>query len=170
MGEFDYVLNKQQFWDPMKLRYRWPIPGLPISCQCAEGFDVQHALSCKKGGFVTLRHNEVRDITGTLLSDVCKDVELELSLFILNEEEQTMRNTVLDEVQRYICDRIFWVCGQKAFFDVRVFDPNDQSYSKQILEQCYSLNENEKKRPCNTRVMKVDQGSFTHYFLQQLKE
>ena len=84
------------------------ISNYKIKLECGEGFDFQHAMSCKKGGFVTLRHNEVRDITGTLLSDVCKDVELELSFFI---KEQAMRNKVLDEAQRYICDRIFWVCG-----------------------------------------------------------
>ena len=79
MREFNYVLNKQ-FWDSIRLRYGWPIPCLPVSCSCGEGFNVQHAMSCQKGGFVTLRHNKVRDITATLLSDVCKDVELEPSL------------------------------------------------------------------------------------------
>ena len=40
-----------------------------------------------------LRHNEVIDITATILSDVCKDVELESFLLTLNGEEQTMRKT-----------------------------------------------------------------------------
>ena len=50
---------------------------------------------------------------------------------------------------------------QKAFFYVRLFDPNAQRYSKQTLKQCYSMNENEKKRHCNTKIMEVDRGSFT---------
>ena len=120
-------------------------------------------MSCKKGGFVTLRHKKVRDITATLLSNVCKDVELEPSPLSLNGEEQTMRKTAKtnDEVQLDVCPRSFSVSGQKAFFDVRVFDPNAQRYSKQTLKQCFSLNENEKKRYYNTRIMEVDQGSFT---------
>ena len=79
-------------------------------------------MSCKKGGFVKLRHNEVRDITATLLSDVCKDVELEPSLLTLNGEQQMMRKTAKtnDEVRVDICARSFWVSGQRAFFDVRV--------------------------------------------------
>ena len=107
MREFNYVLNKQQFWDS-RLRYGGPIPGLLVSCSCGEGFNVQHAMSYKKGGFVTLRHNEVRDVTATHLSDVCKDVELEPSLLSLNGEEQTMRKTVKtnDEVRLDICARI----------------------------------------------------------------
>ena len=51
--------------------------------------------------------------------------------------------------------------GQKAFFDVRVFDPNARRYSNQTLKQYYSTNENEKKRHYNLRIMEVDQGSFT---------
>ena len=93
MREFNYLLNKQQFWDSIRLQYGQPIPGLPVSCSCGEGFNVQHAMSYKKAGFVTLRHNKVRDITATLLSEVCKDVELEPSLLTLNGEEQTMSKT-----------------------------------------------------------------------------
>ena len=123
-------------------------------------------MSCKKGGFVTLQHNEVRDITAKLLSDVCKDVELEPSLLTLNGEQHTMRKTAKtnDEVRLDICARSFWVSGQRAFFDIRVFDSNARRYSKQTLKQCYSMNENEKKRHCNTRIMEVDQGSFTPLF------
>ena len=110
-----------------------------------------------------MRHNKVRDITATLLSEVCKDVELEPSLLTLNGEEQTMSKTAKKNyyVRLDICAWSFWVSGQKAFFDVRVFDPNARRYSKQILKQCYSTNENKKKRHCNTRIMEVDQGSFT---------
>ena len=67
------------------------------------------AMSCKKGGFVTLRHNEVRDVSATLLSDICKDVELEPSLLTLNGEQHTMRKTAKrnDEVRLDICARSF---------------------------------------------------------------
>ena len=120
-------------------------------------------MSCKKGGFVTLRYNEVRDITATPLSEVCKDVELEPSLLTLNGEKQTMSKaaTKNDEVRLDICARSFWVSVHKAFFDVRVVDSNAWTYSKQTLKQCCSINENENKRHNNTRIMEVDQGSFT---------
>ena len=54
MREFSYVLNEQQFWDSIRLRHDLPIPGLPVSCSCGEGFDIQGPMSCKKGGFVSL--------------------------------------------------------------------------------------------------------------------
>ena len=33
-------------------------------------------MSCKKGGFVTIRHNDLRDLTAKTLSEVCNDTEL----------------------------------------------------------------------------------------------
>ena len=83
-------------------------------------------MSRKKGGFVTLRNNKVRDVTARLLSEVCKDVELEPSLLTLNGKEQTMSKAAKknDEVRLDLCARSFWVSVQKAFIDVRVFDPN----------------------------------------------
>eukprot|EP00111_Clytia_hemisphaerica_P005299 TCONS_00015316-protein len=56
-----YDLNKEQFHDALRIRYDWSIPRLPSECVCGNRFDISHALSCKKGGYVTLRHNEVRD-------------------------------------------------------------------------------------------------------------
>ena len=34
LREFDYTLNKQQFWDCIRLRYNWVIPRLPSVCAC----------------------------------------------------------------------------------------------------------------------------------------
>ena len=105
-------------------------------------------------------------ITAALLLDVCKDVELAISFFTLNGDEQTMRKIAKtnDEVRLDICAKSFWMIGQKAFFDVRVFYPTVRRYSKETLKQCYSLSEHEKKRHYNTRIMEVDQGSFTPLF------
>ena len=38
---------------------------------------VEHAFSCSFGGFPSIRHNELRDITATLLSEVCHNVRTE---------------------------------------------------------------------------------------------
>ena len=64
-----------------------------------------------------------------------------------------------DELRLDICARSFLVSVQKIFFGVRVFNPNVRRYSKQALKQSYFLNESEKKRLYNTRIMEVDQGS-----------
>ena len=43
-------------------------------------------MSCKKGGFVSVRHNDLRDLTTNKLSKVCKDVEIEPKLIALTGE------------------------------------------------------------------------------------
>ena len=60
--ELGYELTKQEFWDAIKIRYNWPLDRITSQCICGASCDVKHALSYKKGGFITLRHNEVRDI------------------------------------------------------------------------------------------------------------
>ena len=57
--------------------------------------------------------------------------------------------------------RGFWINGQQAFFDVRVFDPSASRYANQTMQQCFAKNEKEKKRNYNDRVINVDNGSFT---------
>ena len=49
-------------------------------------FDVSHAVICPKGGFPTIPHNEVRDLTAKLLTEVCHDVEIEPKLQQLTGE------------------------------------------------------------------------------------
>ena len=65
-----------------------------------------------------MRRNEVRNITATLLSNVWKDVELELSLLTLNTMRKSAKTN--DEVRLYICGRSFWVSVQKAILVIFV--------------------------------------------------
>ena len=77
LEEKGYSLSKREFWDAVHLRYLWPLPRLPSKCACGGNFDITHALTCKKGGFICQRHNEIRDITADMLSEVCEDVCVE---------------------------------------------------------------------------------------------
>ena len=63
--------NKAQFWDAIKLRYDWEITDLTSVCVCGEAFNVDHAMFCRKGGFVIQRHNELRDLEAEMLDMVC---------------------------------------------------------------------------------------------------
>ena len=36
-------------------------------CACGERFSVNHELSCRKGGFIMMRHNNVRDFFTVML-------------------------------------------------------------------------------------------------------
>ena len=55
----------------------------------------------------------------------------------------------------------FWTRGQRAFFDIRVFNAYAQRYSNLNLKSAFDINEKEKKRQYNERIIRVDRGSFT---------
>ncbi len=77
-GNAQYV--KGAFHDALALRYNWqPIRTL-LSCGCGAKFSVEQVLSCPKGGFPSLRHNEIRDLTANLLTEVCSNVSIEPEL------------------------------------------------------------------------------------------
>ena len=57
----------------MRLRYILPLQKM---CSCGEPFNVSHALSCKKEGFVVQHHDGVRNLLNSLLSKVCKNVQV----------------------------------------------------------------------------------------------
>ena len=125
-------------------------------------FDLNHAFSCKKGGFISSRHNELRNITASLLGEVCKDVCVEPDLFTLSGETLIPKTAnKSSEARLDISARGVWTTGQRAFFDVRVFNPFARRYSGLTLSQAYRTNENEKKRLYNDRVMSVEHETFT---------
>ena len=80
------------------------------SCDYISKFSLEYALSCPKGGFPSLRHNKIRDLTANLLSEVCNDVCIEPSLQPLSGETL---NGVSPNVQDGACLDIAanWVLG-----------------------------------------------------------
>ena len=68
---------------------------------------------------------------------------------------------VTNEARLDISARGFWVTSQMAFFDIRVFNPIAKRYATLDLAKSYQVNENEKKKKYNDRVLQVEHGSFT---------
>ena len=79
-------MMKNEFRDTLALSYNRPFKGLPYKCPYGNNFDINHALNCKRGGFVIMRHNKIRDFEANLLHKVYNDVETEPSLQPLNGE------------------------------------------------------------------------------------
>ena len=77
ISEHGFALHKGAFRDALALRYGWDPPNTPSHCICGKSFTVEHALSCPFEGFPTLRHNEIRNLTANLLSEVCHNVTIE---------------------------------------------------------------------------------------------
>ena len=118
----------------------------------------------QKGGFVTLRHNDLRDNIAEMLQEVTSDVRVETILQPLTEEEQLIGENSSLEAQSDISERGFRCRGQRAFFDLRIFDPNAQRDENIILKRCYELKEHEKKKYYSSRILNVEQGSFDPLF------
>ena len=103
-------------------------------------------MSCKKGGFVSIRHNDLRDLTARIVSEVCKDTEIEPKLLPLSGELHGRTTNRSNEARLDIRTRGFWERGQQAFFDIRVLDLNACRFLYKSLQQCHAMNELEKKR------------------------
>ena len=119
-------------------------------------------MSCKKGGFVCMRHKNLRDLTENMLSEVCKDREIEPKLAPLTDKDLDRRTANTTNGTRLdIRARGVWERGQQAFSDLRVFDSKACCYPNKSLQQCHVMNEQEKKRTYNERVSQIDHGTFT---------
>ena len=115
-----FNIYKKHFWDALSLRYRWNIQNIPTTCACDSKYDIQHCMSCKKCGFINIRHNDVRDLKACLLTQVCKDVSFEPLLTPLTDEHIEIRSAKTgDKARLDITVRDFRVKGQKTYFDVR---------------------------------------------------
>ena len=80
LQEHGFTLHKSTFLDALALRYGWLPLMAPSLCTCSSSFSVDHVLSCPKGGLPSLRHNDVRNLTASLLTVVCSQVIVEPEL------------------------------------------------------------------------------------------
>ena len=112
---------------------------------------------CKRGAFVTQRHNELRDLHADLLSTVCSKPVLQG----ITEEQLSRGPNRAQNARLDILARGFWDPQNSALFDVRVCNPDAESYRDQEPQQIYRIHKNDKKRLYPSRVLNVEHGSFT---------
>ena len=163
LEEQGFALYKSAFRDALALRYNWLPDRMPAKCACNASFTVEHALSCPKGAFAIHRHDEIRDITHSLLSEVCHDVTLEPVLQPLDGHTLRHASAITDDCARSdIQAKGFWgTPHQRAFFDVKVFNPHAPSNKKFSIPSCYAHHEQIKRRLYEQRINEVELASFT---------
>ena len=116
IADFGFKLHKGAFRDALALRYGWPPSRIPQNCECGTTFSVDHAFSCPRGGFPILRHNEIRDLTANLLTEVCHQVSTEPDLQPLTNETWRMKSTNTQDGARLdIAVNGFWGSRRKKF-------------------------------------------------------
>ena len=50
---------------------------ISVDVDCRMQFDINHALNCHLGGFINIRHNEIRNLIGGMITRVQNDVQIE---------------------------------------------------------------------------------------------
>ena len=136
-------------------------------CLCGVKNDINHALSCKKGGYVMMRPNCIRDLEAEIMQEVCSDVRIEPELMPL--DNNLMRNGNNAENARLDVSGI-GVSGpfERTFLDIRVMHPNAPTYVDKSIDQVYIAHEKEKKRAYNERVIQMEKGTFTPIVMSTL--
>ena len=156
-----FFLNKIEFKDALCLRYNWQIKGISKHCTCGEENDVDHCLICKKGGYVTLRHNALRNTEAAIITEVCHDVKIEPTLIPVENAQLNQGANIQDGARLDVSARGVWSTMDRVFFDIRVTHPNTQSNFQKPTSQIYREHEREKKNKYNQRVIDIEKGTFT---------
>ena len=98
------------------------------------------------------------------MQEVCyDDVSTEPRLQPLSNETLEGRSAIREENARVdVAARGFWGDGsQKAYFDIRVFNPCAQTCLTMEPQTVYLRQEKEKRRQYQQRICEVEHGSFT---------
>ena len=163
LTEHSFSLHKGAFQDAFALQYGWLPLQTPTHCDCGANFSIGHSLSCPKGGFPTIRHNVVRDLTARLLTEVCHDVRVEPHLQPLTGEAPSASTATTQDGTRLDVEVSGFWCGQFecTFIDVRIFNPHASSNCNSQLSSTYRRHENTKKLAYEQRIWEVEHASFT---------
>ena len=163
LTDHGFALHKSAFHDALALRYGWTPCKLPSKCDCGNRFTVEHALSCARGGLPTIRHNEIRDLTANLLTEVCNDVCIEPKLQAVTMEHLTGATANSQDGARLdiSANGVWGGRSEKTYFDVRIFNPYAPSNKNMAPSACYKKHEREKKRAYEQHVREIEHSSFT---------
>ena len=96
-----------------------------------------------------------------LVKEVCKDVRLEPALLPVTGEILPAESNRTDGARSDVSALGFWNPLSRAFFDIRVFNPQAQTNWQKQIPDMYLHHEKQKKREYNARIMEIEKGTFT---------
>ena len=143
-------LSADEFRDGVRLRLGLQPTALPPRCDgCGERFTTEHAMSCRKGGLIIQRHNDLVNTWGQLCSQaltptsVSDEPIIQLSRHM--PVEGTNRTIPSPELRGDLAVHGFWTRGQTAIFDVRITDTDQPSNRNTDPSKVLLRHEKEKK-------------------------
>jgi len=149
-----FALSPDEFRDALSVRYLFSPKRIPDTCDgCGEHFDLTHALNCKKGGLVTARHNEARDLN----CDLCTLAGLHqiISEPVLQEPSDDQPGLRADWKVRG-----FWEVQRDALFDICIFNADASSLNNQNLQTIFDARKRLKKETYSA-IAAAKRASFT---------
>ena len=166
LADQGFALHKGAFHDVFCLCYGWQPKLLPSHCVCGRTLSVEHALSCPFGGLPSIQHNELCDMTATLLLEICHNVSIEPTLQPFSVEQFQYTSANFDDGAHLdVSAESFWGRDRRlAYFDITVFNPLVSTYASSPLAQCYCKAELDKKRKYDERICKVERDLFSFGF------
>ncbi len=143
-------LSAEEFRDSLRLRLGLPLLDLPDRCDgCDQPFSVGHALTCKKGGLVLLRHNDVAAEWHHLCAQALTPSAVSDEPLIHSGRDSTGTSTnsaaILPELRGDVAVHGFWKRGATAIFDIRVTDTDAPTYRGLAPRKVLARHEKEKK-------------------------
>ena len=114
-----------------------------------------------------IHHNEIRDLTAALMSEVCHNVSTEPHLQPMTGEIMSGLSAISRMVHNWILQQLAFrgVNLNGHFLMQRFLILTPSSNQKTLLSACYHSHENEKKRKCHQRICEVEHASFTPLIL-----
>ena len=81
---------------------------MPRRCECGNEYNISHCLTCKKGGFIHMRHNAVQHSVHDIVKDVCKDVKIEPPIIPLTGKTLSEVIVIIIIIIKVICLRHYF--------------------------------------------------------------
>ena len=155
----DTLLSAEEFRDNLSLRYGYLPNYLPKKCDgCNAKFTVTHALNCKNGGLISLRHDEIADEWARLCAIALTPAAIVDRPYIFygegdnpdNPKHPDFTNASKPSHVAYANAQGdkgaigFWNKGRMTVFDARIINTNSPSYADKKTQTI--LNDAEKRK------------------------
>ena len=152
----DTCLSAEEFRDSLRLRLGLDPLALPSRCDgCGAPFTVSHALQCKKGNLVTLRHDDVKAVWEEMLGEGLRPSAVRDEPYLIGRNRDEAPPPAdpdapvpprPPDLRGDISAHGFWRRGRDCIFDVSISDTDGKSYGKREPEKVLASREKTKRK------------------------
>jgi len=147
-------LSADEFRDNLRIRLGLTPSSLPTHCVgCNDRFTVEHAMSCKKGGLGTQRHNDLKAEWHHFCTQALSATAVTDEPLIHTSRDVQQAGSAGTEPQPELRGDVaahgFWKRGTTTIFDIRVTDTDAASYRATDPKKVIQRHEREKKAKYN---------------------